>query len=117
MPPTTPSRILLYGDTLRLAVVERQLRAQPHLQVTHIDPAHATAQEQLAVMEAGVLIYDTLAVDPDVIQAIHTLHPRVVTLGLGDGGGSLSLMGQALPTTMAAGLGRVLAVINNPAFG
>jgi len=108
--------ILIYGDSPQLNAVERQLRARPALQVIRIDPAGETATEQLAALREGVLLYDACAADPELITAIHTLHPRLVTLGLGGEDGTLALLGRAYPPAVVAGLGEVLAALGERSF-
>ncbi|NOZ05251.1 MAG: hypothetical protein GXP41_02710 [Chloroflexi bacterium] len=106
--PTQPT-ILLYGDSLALAAVESRLRSDPRLRVIHIDPAHATAMEQLAALGESTLVYDCRAIEPDVISAIHVLHPRIPTVGLGGGDGrGLTLLGKTYSQQALAGLGVVL---------
>ena len=80
--------ILIYGSSPRLQRAERSLRAATDLRVIQIEPDDDHAMQQLAVVQEGMLLYDVGAVNPQVIQAIHTLHPAMATLGLGgaDGG-------------------------------
>ena len=74
--------VLIYGNSLRLMVVESRLRALAGLQVVHIDPQHATALAELAVMGPGVLLYDPQDTQAEVIRAVQVLHPEVKTLAL-----------------------------------
>ena len=86
---------MVYGNSPALAAAEQALRAQPGLRVIHIDPAQPTATEELAALGEGVLLYDARTVAPEVIAAIHVLHPRLPTVGLGDRDGrELALLGR-----------------------
>ncbi|MFQ5616230.1 MAG: hypothetical protein ACE5GO_07205 [Anaerolineales bacterium] len=60
-------------------------------------------------LQRGVLLYDARTTAPDVIQTLHTLHPRIPTVGLGgENGQELVLLGREYPPTALAGLGKVL---------
>lgn len=92
--------------------VERRLRADPGLRVIQIEPDDDNAMQQLAVLQEGVLLYDAAAADPQVIQAIHTLHPRMALMGLdGAAGREVVLLGRVYPQTVMAALGQVLSVL------
>ncbi|HRJ45313.1 MAG: hypothetical protein KJZ86_23125 [Caldilineaceae bacterium] len=105
--------ILIYGNSPHLQRVERTLRADPGLRVIQIDPDDGSAAQQLAALGAGVLIYDTAATDPALIQALHTLHPAIPTLGL-DGAerSQTRLLGRVYPQTVMAGLEQVLRLLS-----
>jgi len=104
--------ILLYGDSLSLAAMESRLRSDPRLRVVHIDPGHATAMDQLAALQESTLVYDCRTTAPEVIKAIHVLHPRIPTLGLGDGDGrDVVLLGRAYPPAVMDSLARALAAL------
>ena len=83
--------ILIYGSSPRLQRAERSLRAATDLRVIQIEPDDDHAMQQLAVVQEGMLLYDVGAVNPQVIQAIHTLHPAMATLGLGGADGAYAL--------------------------
>ncbi len=85
-----------------------KLRADPRLRVIHIDPAHATAMEQLAALRESALVYDCRTIEPDVIQAIHVPHPRIPTVGLG---------GRGRPGTDAPGPGIPAGSHGEPGVG
>ncbi len=103
--------ILIYGNSPQLTWAERALRTAPDLRVIHIDPDASNAMDQLAVMRQGVLLYDADTVNPTVIQALHTLHPSVATLGLGGDDRQTMLMGQSFPVAVAMGLGAALQIL------
>jgi hypothetical protein len=103
--------ILIYGNSPQLIWAERALRAVPDLRVIQIDPDAPNAMDQLRVMRQGVLLYDADMVNPAVIQALHTLHPSVATLGLGGDERRTTLMGQSFPVAVAVGLGEALRVL------
>lgn len=111
MTETRRPLILIYGNSPHLQQVERSLRADPDLRVIQIDPEDGSAAQQLAALGEGVLLYAADAADPALIQAIHTLHPGLATLGLGgrDGQG-LVLLGRTYPPPVVAGL--ALAVLS-----
>lgn len=95
--------ILIYGNSPRLQEVERRLRVAPGLRVIQIAPEDGSAAQQLAALGEGVLLYDADAADPALIQAIHTLHPGLATLGLGGADGSPdTILAQDLATPDAA---------------
>lgn len=112
MTETARPLILIYGNSPHLQEVERSLRAAPDLRVIQIEPDERSATQQLAALGEGVLIYDAAATDPALIQAIHTLHPQMITLGVGSGEGKeVVLLGRRCSQAVVAGVWEALRTI------
>jgi len=112
MTDSRASLILIYGHSPHLQRVERRLRAAPELRVIQIDPDERSATQQLAALGEGVLLYDAATADQALIQAIHTLHPRLPTVGLGDNDGQeLTLLGRMVAPAVMESLGQVLGML------
>ncbi|NOZ51472.1 MAG: hypothetical protein GXP37_15710 [Chloroflexi bacterium] len=104
--------ILIYGESAPLEAAERQLRARSGSQVIQIDPTHPIATEQLSAMGEVVLVYDWDGTDPQVLAAIHTLHPRTLTVGVSSGKNQgLALMGRMYSPEVLARLGAALRAL------
>ena len=75
-------RVVLYGSSLFLTGIESSLRAEPGLEVVHIQPAAADESLLRAVIDASLLAFDVHEASPELMQALLKEAPHLALLAL-----------------------------------
>ncbi|MBN1483805.1 MAG: hypothetical protein JXA37_03715 [Chloroflexia bacterium] len=81
--------VLLYGGSPLLVDIEARLRNEPGWHALRIDPIYPNVTDQLALMNASLLLYEPDSSNPRVVQDFLSAHHEVVMV-------SVDLSGQYL---------------------
>ena len=75
-------RVILYGSSLFLSGIERSLRAEPGLEVVHIQPDAPDECLHREVTGASLLAFDVREASPELILALFKETPDLALLAL-----------------------------------
>ena len=75
-------RVALYGSSLFLSGIERRLRAEPGLEVVHIQPDAPDECLRREVMDASLLAFDVHEASPELMLALFKETPHLALLAL-----------------------------------
>lgn len=75
-------RVALYGSSLFLSGIERSLRAEPGLEVIHIQPDVPDECLLREVMNASLLAFDVHETSPELMKALFKEAPDLSLLAL-----------------------------------
>ena len=75
-------RVILYGSSLFLSGIENSLRAEPGLEVVHIQPDAPEECLLREVMDASLLAFDVHEASPELILALFKETPDLALLAL-----------------------------------
>ena len=75
-------RVALYGSSLFLIGIEGSLRAEPGLEIVHIQPDAADERLLREVMDVSLLAFDVHEASPELIQALLKEAPHLALLAL-----------------------------------
>jgi hypothetical protein len=75
-------RVVLYGSSLFLAGIEGSLRAEPGLEVVHIQPGSADKCLLREVMDASLLAFEVHEASPELMRALLKEAPHLALLAL-----------------------------------
>ena len=75
-------RVALYGSSLFLSGIERRLRAEPGLEVVHIQPDAPDECLLSEVKDASLLAFDIHEASPELMLALFKETPHLALLAL-----------------------------------
>ena len=75
-------RVILYGSSLFLSGIENSLRAEPGLEVVHIQPDAPEECLLREVMDASLLAFDVHEASPELMLALFKETPHLALLAL-----------------------------------
>jgi len=78
------SSILIYGNSLSLDIVRKELPANFGLPVLYIDPATHEAARSMVRRKACLLVYDQSSAESDFVEAFQRKHPDIPVVCLHD---------------------------------
>ena len=77
-----PIRVILYGSSLFLSGIERSLRAEPGLEVIHLQPDAPDECLLREVMDTSLLAFDIHEASPELMLALFKETPDLALLAL-----------------------------------
>ena len=77
-----PIRVILYGSSLFLSGIERSLRAEPGLEVIHLQPDTPDECLLREVMDTSLLAFDIHEASPELMLALFKETPDLALLAL-----------------------------------
>lgn len=77
-----PIRVILYGSSLFLSGIESSLRAEPGLDVIHLQPDAPDECLLREVMDASLLAFDIHEASPELMLALFKETPHLALLAL-----------------------------------
>ena len=84
MQKSNQSSVLIYGNSLSLDMVRKELPKSFGLPVLHIDPATHEAARSIVRRKACLLIYDQSSAESYFVEAFQRKHPDIPVVCLND---------------------------------